>query len=79
LKTIFLYATAIVLSLCTILVLYAWSDYVYKQGYKQGQEDFNWRKALAEDPKMTSKACMLWWFNMTHEERKLDVPKRGRK
>lgn len=35
---------------------------------------------LRSDQPYLSKACTTWWFDMTHEDRKLDVPqKKGKR
>lgn len=34
---------------------------------------------LRSDQAYLSKACTTWWFDMTHEDRTLEIPKKGKR
>ena len=46
------------------------------EAYTAGIKNADWKVALKSDQKVASKACTIWWFDMTAKERKIEVPHR---
>ena len=50
-----------------------------KQAYDRGRADFRATDVANLDHKDLNKVCRMWWFDLTGNERKIDVPQRKSK
>lgn len=47
-----------------------------KQAYEKGKADFQAQDVLKLNHKDLNKVCRVWWFDLTGNERKIEVPPR---
>ena len=50
-----------------------------KQAYDRGRADFRASDVANLDHSTLNKVCKAWWFDLTGNERKIDVPQRKSK
>lgn len=77
---------AVVLALCTAAFIGGFffsetkttklTKELVKQAYDQGRADFQAQDVLKLNHKDLNKVCRMWWFDMTGNERKIEVPPR---
>lgn len=46
------------------------------EAYEKGKADFQAQDVLKMNHKDLNKVCRMWWFDMTGNERKIEVPPR---
>lgn len=47
-----------------------------QEAFERGAESVKASDLALLDEKKTNEVCTAWWFDMTHKQRKLKVPKR---
>lgn len=77
---------AVTLALCTAtfiggflvseLLTQRLTQELVKQAYEKGRADFQAQDVLKLDHKDLNRVCRMWWFDMTGNERKIEVPPR---
>lgn len=80
---------AVVLALCTAAFIggFCFSETkttkltqgLVKQAYDRGRADFRAADVAKLDNATLNKVCRMWWFDLTGNERKIDVPQRKSK
>ncbi len=48
-----------------------------QEAFERGAESVKASDLALLDEKKTNEVCTAWWFDMTHKQRKLKVPKRS--
>lgn len=54
-------------------------DRGYTEGYENGKLNQDWKQLAKAESKFTDKLCTAWWFDSTHEDRRISLegkPKR---